>query len=425
MRRTWCVTTVVLIAILLATSVGFGKTKLTHVQWVGGYNPAYMEALNSVALEFEKLHPEVEIEIVAVANNLPEVITVRNLGGVAWDTATLMPHQGLGLALQGAFLDLAPYVAKDNSLSEQDYLPGLLDSFRLDETLWGLPQSLLIQAFGYNQTLFDEAGQVSPARLSPNEWNWTNVQKIAKKLGRDTNGDGQIDIWGIDMNMGGAPALLIFTPYVDQAGGKLFDRRVYPTEANFLSPEVRQAAEHYLSYWTEGLAPFGQTPYLQGKAAMNPYDAPRVNVWEPLGMEGHLFTHPVGPVQSGTIITSHGVEISASTQHPELAWEWAKFLTTSETGLTAMFQSLGWLPPLRKAINLWAKYAKAPDYQKVQIVPVVNDTNRPRYVDSTADAISNLINKHFSAVIKGTMSLGNALETLQVEANALLADRKK
>lgn len=54
------------------------------------------------------------------------------------------------------------------------------------------------QGWIYNRDIFAKAGLVTPNELlKTNEWTWATMQEAAIKLTEDTNGDGQIDQWGV------------------------------------------------------------------------------------------------------------------------------------------------------------------------------------------------------------------------------------
>jgi ABC-type glycerol-3-phosphate transport system substrate-binding protein len=416
------------VIISVGLSVASAQVKLVHVHWSGAANDPGFKNVENMARKFEKLHPEVSIEIVPIIGNPGETILVRILSGLQWDTVNFMPHQGLKFYKEGVLLDLAEYIERDFIAEGVSFLPGTIEPFTYDSEIWGLPTGMLIQAFGYNKTLFDEAGQITPNRLKPDQWTWEEARSIANKMTQDSNADGTIDIWGIDMNTSGTPSLLMFGPIVDQAGGLLFDRRIDPTQANFLAPEVREAADYYLSFWVDGFAPYRSTPYFSGQSAMTPYDVPRhVDFWPGRGVDHEfgLTFQPKGPARGGAHVTSWGLQMSSTSPNQDLAWEWLKFLGFGQTPLFGTPASgeirMDSIPPVEQLLMDWLTYADVLEEQKQQVIPVVMDPdNRSRYVDSTSDYVNGLINKYFGQVIQGELSPINALEALQQEVTIML-----
>jgi ABC-type glycerol-3-phosphate transport system substrate-binding protein len=58
----------------------------------------------------------------------------------------------------GYFLDLTPLMSTDPDFNPDDFFPAALESYQLDNSTWGLPVSIDINAVIYNQTAFDAAG---------------------------------------------------------------------------------------------------------------------------------------------------------------------------------------------------------------------------------------------------------------------------
>ena len=394
---------------------------LQHIHWAGGYGQVYMDGLRDVISEFERSNPGVSIEVIVPAGNVAEYLAVQIAAGVSWDTATLMPHQGLGLALTGAFADLRPFIERDGIINLESFLPGTIDGYIYDDVIWGIPQSNIIQAFGYNHTLFQEAGLPSPHHyLAEGNWTWQTVTKPGRQLTRDTDGDGVTDMWGYEL--GGVPVLYNFNPILDQAGAEIFVPRVNPRFVTFTSPDVRLAAEYYLSNWIEGISPLGaaNVAYLEGRAAMINYTGVGYDK-APESAEHRIIPHPKGPVRGGASVTAWGLQISATTRHPDLAWEWVKFLALSETSLNMLFRTRGILPPTKDALHDWLEVTNAPERQKLEMIEVAIDPdNRPRRIDPSADRISTMLSEEFQKVIRGEITLDHALANIQVQATAEL-----
>ncbi|BBH19447.1 hypothetical protein Back11_07920 [Paenibacillus baekrokdamisoli] len=73
----------------------------------------------------------------------------------------------------------------------------------------------------YNKTLFKKAGLADPNKLyQQGKWDWKAFMDIAKKATKDTNGDGQIDQWGLTNDAGILARLL-----VSSNGGNILEQK--------------------------------------------------------------------------------------------------------------------------------------------------------------------------------------------------------
>jgi multiple sugar transport system substrate-binding protein len=73
-----------------------------------------------------------------------------------------------------------------------DFEPRVLDIFRRGDALYAIPKDFTPMVIAYNKNLFDRAGVPYPAR----DWTWDQFVAAARRLTRDTDGDGVVDQWG-------------------------------------------------------------------------------------------------------------------------------------------------------------------------------------------------------------------------------------
>src|SRR3989442_1626458 len=92
------------------------------------------------------------------------------------------------LVNRGVVLDLAPYLTRaavDIACLDQT----ALSIFSSANAVYGLPRGYTPLVVVYNKDLFDRAGIPYPR----DDWTWDDFLRIAKRLTRDTDGDGTID----------------------------------------------------------------------------------------------------------------------------------------------------------------------------------------------------------------------------------------
>lgn len=111
-------------------------------------------------------------------------------------------------------------------LSTDDMMQDILDNYRYDGEstgtgdLYGLPYDSSVFAYAYNKELFDEAGLDYPDPNKP--YTYDEFVEVCKQLTKDTDGDGEIDQWG----MGAANAFMLY-------------QYVWSNGASFLSDDYR------------------------------------------------------------------------------------------------------------------------------------------------------------------------------------------
>lgn len=107
------------------------------------------------------------------------------------------------IAIQGGFDNETAYLASrgllvpiDNFLPDPDidldvYPESLLESVQLGDKLWGIPLRADAMWIYCDWPMFKEAGLLRPPRT------WEECLEYARKLTKDTDGDGSVDQWGL------------------------------------------------------------------------------------------------------------------------------------------------------------------------------------------------------------------------------------
>lgn len=184
----------------------------------------------------------------------------------------LMPKHGY----IGDFIDLTAYIEKWSEEEQKDlnWSPVWGKSNQQGKQI-GIPTGVHTRTVAYRRDMFEEAG------LDPDKppTNLDEVVEYAKKLTKDTNGDGETDVWGLAMFFGPSRATieLYFAPVLWHFGGKLWDPET--KEAVFASEEgVKTAQWMYDLVYTHKITPkYSVTgtydsvilnDFLDGKAAM-------------------------------------------------------------------------------------------------------------------------------------------------------------
>jgi multiple sugar transport system substrate-binding protein len=236
------------------------------------------------------------------------------------------------LADRGFLLDLSPFADKEGGarfLAQWD--PAALEMCRYQGKLYCLPDDLNPLVLMYNTAHFKEAG-LDPAKPPAT---WAEFLDYAKKLTRDTDGDGKIDRWGAGIIGARQEGLFMrFNPWFWGAGGEYLTADGKRSALD--TPEALEGFRWYAELFTRhkvvppGVVEQGaqevRTQLAHGKvsmivtlpAALGIVQAinPKLNVREVMA----LAPVPVGKKKVTSAWFSMRV-ISTSARSPEAAWK--------------------------------------------------------------------------------------------------------
>ena len=265
----------------------------------------------SAAAYFVKLEP--------VPSDYPLKLATMIAGGHAPDIFYLDPAYLVHYAALGALKDLTDLVREDEDpvCDTSDYYRSILDRYEWRGRLWGLPWIAQPVVLYCNAELFEKAG----VELPDGSWDWRRFADAAAKIARRASTDST-RVWGFVLQAGWPP----YEMYVWQNGGRLIDSegRVRLTDraaveaAQFLqdlirtgaAPPVHVALERGMS----NLFRDGRVAMFAGGSAddLDRTEGLRVAVRElPSGPDG----------RRATFAWHAGICISATTRHPDLAFE--------------------------------------------------------------------------------------------------------
>jgi multiple sugar transport system substrate-binding protein len=175
------------------------------------------EGLNphqSIIADFEDQNENILVQLEAIAGR--DYYT-RILTQIAADRAPDVMN--IGDDAVPSFVEKGSFLPLDDCLADLDfdtsvYLTGLLEPGTVDGTLYFLPKDYSTLAVYYNKALFDDAGVAYPEA----GWTWDDLLTTAQALTQDTDGDGQTDIYGIQLPANWTTG---FEYWVAAAGGSL------------------------------------------------------------------------------------------------------------------------------------------------------------------------------------------------------------
>ncbi len=270
------------LCILLLGVEGCGRKKLrvAHIYQplAGPAHKLNFRWLNEIIRQFEKAHPRLGgVQMEQIPWDKIDAKSISDYrAGVRHDVIMTSPQFMPQHWEVGDLLDLTPYVSRWSSQ-------------RLDDISWsaswrkceqegvrlGIPTGVHTRLVIFRRDMFGQVGldpENPPANLD-------ELVEAARKLTRDTDGDGKTDVWGLGLYMGPLRATieLYFAPLLWHFGGELYDRKteraVFASEAGVKAARFLDDCIHKYKI-TPPWACSGtyddaiQQPFLEGRLAM-------------------------------------------------------------------------------------------------------------------------------------------------------------
>jgi multiple sugar transport system substrate-binding protein len=352
LSRIKLVLSLVVAAALVVTlpCLGAAPVKITHLS-SGAHSDSWQDFLREMKTPFEQANPGYEVEILTEARP-NEKFLVMCAGGVSPDVLDLVTHVSAPLIAEGMFLDLNRFL---DAQSRGLFPPAMLKALTTPAgILYALPIEVYSIVTWYNLDMLRQAGLTPPAELKTGEWTWELMRSYGRKLTKDSDGDGVAEIWGLDR--------MRSRPYIQstQAGGNFFDRDIFPTKSLVLSEPVVTAIEFierliWQDRVTQPASVGGGTYFYHSKAAIDVVDGPGIlgTYMKGVPFEWDVALQPYGPAGNATNVSLNGFQISSQTKYPQEAWQWVKYISTTEKAQRSMATHTGRLPMLARVARAW------------------------------------------------------------------------
>ena len=303
--------------------------------FAGGYGLSFYE---ETARQFEEKRPGVKVRLYGDPR-IGDKISVRVIAGNLPDTALAAYVPWSQLARAGKVLDLAKYLDGPNWENDgrwrDSFLPGALDTWRIDGRVYGLPFTYACWTIFYNRALFRDHGWDAPRT-------WDEFFNLCDKI-KDT-GIAPLSLAG---TRGLYPDAFLRSAYYNLAGAESWRALQELTPGARLDPRYIRAAgvlqritqKYALRGWDGASHTGAQVAFLEGRAAMTVSGSWMINEMEgkiPASFELGAMNFPVFPegvADPGTIQAQSDCFFLFLNRVPErerLAVDFLRFLTSRE-----------------------------------------------------------------------------------------------
>lgn len=316
------------LTILLLLALGGARAEQTTITYMGWGNPQEAQISRNLIRAFEEKNPDIRVKYI-LAPNFEDKLRTMMAGDIPPDVF-YMPVESFPIySAKGTLLCLDPYI-EASKFDTSDFFPQLLNAFKREGRVYGLPKDFSTQVLFYNKDLFDRDGVPYPT----GSWTWDDMLAAAKRLTHDFDGDGRIDQFGLQYLGGSRQTYAWFR----QASARMFTEDMDRFAMN--TPEGREAMQflhdldykHHVALSSSAAAGRdAQAEFSNGRLAMfvgyGRWLVPRFR-------EMNKFRWDVQPLphrkERASAIFTVAYSIAAKSKHPEAAWKLVAFLTGPE-----------------------------------------------------------------------------------------------
>jgi multiple sugar transport system substrate-binding protein len=373
-----------------------------------GASPSEQRLLEQVLRQFEATHPSIRVRFETIADQYMDVIKTRLIGDAGPDVFYLEAVEAPFLLDKNVLEPLDAYITPDFDLA--DFEPNLLNLFRFEGQLYGLPKDYSTLALFYNQQALAAAGIEQPPRT------WDDLLTMAQQLTIDRNQDGKIEQYGFGIT----PELPRLGYVIRAFGGQIVDENSY---AAYGSEAAVRGLQPIVDAYRTGRA-FGQPAdggsssgselFGQGKAAMvieGNWAIPFLQDTFP-DLSFATAEVPILNQQHGTMVFTVAYVMNRQSKHKNEAWQLIAYLTGKQ-GMKE-WTGTGFALPTRRSVAAQLQYDRDP--LRSALVAGVNYAT-PWQIGNYPSTVMHAFDNQFLSAMLGQQPLRQALERAQQEAN--------
>lgn len=429
----WLLLCLVVSTCIFAGGTAEESSDVVELNWSHWFPEAEQQRFITPAIEkFEEENPNIRINQIYIQNvDYFKQLAVDIAANNEADICTLDTGDGFSayynIRKGGAFIPLDDripgYVVSDGTQLED---VDLIYSNQIDGKTIALPWfTYAAPVTIYRKSLLEEAG-VDPTDLEQ----WDTYYEAVKKLTKDRDGDGKIDVYGFAHQTEGSVLIRWWTlHWIWQLGGGIFPNEEGPYTADNLiwNSDANIKASEYLLKLIKEAGPTGK--YTVNDAlqlfANGTVATMQATTWCFESLEnmmeeddfkndlGIAYFPSYGNKRPVTITWGNPVAISSNTKHPDEAFKFIAFLHSEYA------QKLMTRVPVNKVAR--EQYAIEYPYQAKTLNMVLEDEQRmvPDIVQWRD--LDNIIHRSLEDAFLGTKTVKNALDWGQSEMQKIMA----
>jgi multiple sugar transport system substrate-binding protein len=414
-----------------------------NISFAGWGQVPEQEGVAAAIAKFQEENPGITVEWQHTPDTDFTAVFLSNVAaGTPPDTSFIMSDSYETFRSAGILLDITDQIASDPLLGQPDYFFPQEAARSADANgRWhGIGSTWVAPHLYYNADLLEAAGITPPGFKDDEIWDWDTFVANAKLLTLDANGkhpddDGfdpdNIVQWGASYPLVPNPTFLAAAVYSN--GGEFINEN----GSGLDSPEAMQALQnladlihvHHVAPPSSAMASLGMdnTQMLNtGRLALAVDGSWALSWINPTTLDVPMGVGALPKMATtATYMQAHFHSALATTEHPEEAWQWIRFLATPF--YTLQFMKIGlWLPSqtaqtTEEGMAEWLTEGIHPaNYREfvTDYLPKYGVTTRipAGYVEANA----NFITPAYQAIADGTPAVDVMPEAVR-QANEIIA----
>jgi ABC-type glycerol-3-phosphate transport system substrate-binding protein len=381
------------------------------------------QAYDELVAEFNKEHPDIEVEMVPIAYGDYELKLRTEIA--AGDPPDIMTIDTPTLALYasaGAILSLDSYMRKEGHI--EDLASPTLKGITYEDEIYLSPIVESSVALFYNIHLFEKAGVPLPSKNPNDPMTWAEVLEAAKKISALSP-----DVTGIDPAQGfpdGESPSYFKMPLLWQFGGDVLDPDNQTARGYLNSPESLEALQFYQDLYqvhkvaNVEIPPEALETDRLGMTVLGSWMVESLSMMNPdfrLGEDFGITALPKGTEQA---VPNGGwsLGISSETDYPEEAWEFIRYVTSFE-GAKKYVEITGDVPARYSVAEAFPEFN---EYPKNIFVQQAQKYSKNRPVTPAYPVVSEAIKTLFEDVGIGGKDVRTSAEEAVRKINEELND---
>ena len=382
------------------------------------------EAVEALVAEFNQTHSDIKVNA-TYQGGYAEIMAKVWSAVYAQETLPHVAHLGAAplLGSTGAIVPIVDFTDGPNGIDRSLIRDSFWDYNSAQGQLWSMPFNNSVPLLYYNRDLFVQAGldPDSPPKT------WEEVIAYGKALTKDTDGNGEIDQWGLNTHK---DTHWYLSAMFLENGARIISED--ETEVLYNSPEAVEMLELWGKFVTEHkIMPPAQhneakSDFLAGKLGMFLASSARLRSFLEeapfqLGaapLPSVAGKDPVEPIGGASLVIFQRDDPAIL----DAAWEFVKWMTSQQSSLYFSTHT-GYVPIYKDALD-WPELASYLEENPLRCVPIEAleySYAIPLFVSlGTSDG---QLRKAVESVELGAATAQDALNTAKVTVDADIAER--
>lgn len=372
-----------------------GKVHLRFASWD---DAEMLDSQQECVDKFNESQDKIKVTLEAYGNDFDTKLTASMGAGDAPDVMYMWDYPTYADSLE----PLDEYIEKEGAEYKDNFFEALWPYNSKDDSVYGIPVSVVTSCLYYNKDIFDQAGAAYPT----DDWTWDDVQKASKDIQDKVEG-----VNGFSFGMKTLP--YTFEMYLWSNGAAFVDKDG-KRDGNLNSKESIETFTMFQEMEKNGLAYAAEKgvskDMLSGKTAMYVDGTWPMKELDAGGVNYGIAQIPKfkGQDTSLSVVNTCGIAISRDSKYKDAAWEFVKYWTGEEMNKYRINSELPALKSVVEEENLEANDKYAPFYTALEnctgYVPASFIVDKWSEVDSdVALAIESIFNPSSYADPKKTL----------------------